>query len=264
MSTRGGRGNRRGRGRGTGGDGQPPPRDFSEDQSNVPVHDPQYSFAYVNPNQPQGRGTPSQPLGIQATGCCLLVQQAHIQNCETAQNKGEEPTDIVLFSNTHQSGDPMTKGKWVDGKSQQKAEEHRKRWEEYRNSHLSSDDSSQGLAVSERDMWLEANKDSKGHIYGFGSEVSTRSSSVKNYDAREMATRLNESVSNQLERENREPLLKKVDYLADVRKKDKSKIKMMWNFIKRHASGPSNEPPQNILSSDDEDGGDGAPPDGDD
>ena len=79
-----------------------------------------------------------------------------------------------------------------------------------------------------------------------------------------MATRLNESVSNQLERENREALLKKVDYLADARKKDKSKIKMMWNFIKRHASGPSNEPSPNILSSDDEDGGDGAPPDGDD
>ncbi|KAJ8420322.1 hypothetical protein Cgig2_021410 [Carnegiea gigantea] len=145
MSTRGGRGNRRGRGRGTGGDGQPPPRDFSEDQSNVPVHDPQYSFAYVNPNQPQGRGTPSQPLGIQAT-----------------------------------------------------------------------------------------------------------------------ATRFNESVSNQLERENREALLKKVDYSADARKKDKSKIKMIWNFIKRHAFGPSNEPPPNTLLSDDEDGGDGAPPDGDD
>lgn len=109
-------------------------------------------------------------------------------------------------------------------------------------------------------------------VYGFGSggsklksiarlSVSTRSSSVKNYDAREMATRLNESVSNQLERENREALLKKVDYLADARKKDKSKIKMMWNFIKRHASGPSNEPLPNILSSDDEDG---APLDGDD
>jgi len=68
MSARGGRGSRRGRGRCTGGNGQPPPQDFSEDQSNVPVHDPRYSSAYVNPNQPQGRGTPSQPLGIQATG----------------------------------------------------------------------------------------------------------------------------------------------------------------------------------------------------
>lgn len=150
-----------------------------------------------------------------------------------------------------------------------------KRLEEYRNSHLSSNDSLQGPALSERDMWVQANHDSKGRVYGFGSEgsklksiaqlsVSTRSSSVKNYDAREIAACLNESVSNQLERENREALLKKVDYLVDARKKDKSKIKMMWNFIKHYASGPSNELPPNILSSDDEDGGDGAPLDGDD
>ncbi|KAJ8423363.1 hypothetical protein Cgig2_026781 [Carnegiea gigantea] len=117
MSARGGRGNRRGRRRGSGGDGQPPPQDFSKDQSNVPVHDLWYSFAYFNPNQLQGRGTPSQPLGIQA---------------------------------------------------------------------------------------------------------------------------------------------------ADARKNDKTKIKMMWSFIKHHASGPSNEPPPNILSSHDEDSGDGASPDGDD
>ncbi|KAJ8423509.1 hypothetical protein Cgig2_023093 [Carnegiea gigantea] len=56
MSAHGG-----GRGRGSGGDGQPPPQDFLEDQS-------MSLFAYFNPNQPQGRGTPFQPLGFQATG----------------------------------------------------------------------------------------------------------------------------------------------------------------------------------------------------
>ncbi|KAJ8428004.1 hypothetical protein Cgig2_028281 [Carnegiea gigantea] len=124
-------------------------------------------------------------------------------------------------------------------------------------------------------MWVQANQDSKGPIYGFGSEssklksmarlsVSIRPSSVKNYDAGDIATRFNESVHNQVERESREALLKKVDYLADSRKKDKSKMKMMWDFIKRHTSGPSNEPPPHILSSDDEDDGNRAPPGGDD
>ncbi|KAJ8420850.1 LOW QUALITY PROTEIN: hypothetical protein Cgig2_021430 [Carnegiea gigantea] len=135
ISARGGRGSRRGRGRGTGGNGQPPPQDFSEDQSNVPVRDPRYSSAYVNPNQPQGRGTPSQPLGIQATGADFfstinvytndVKQESNVIysfRAKTAQNKGEEPTDIALFSDTHQSRDPKTKGKWVDGKSQRKAD----------------------------------------------------------------------------------------------------------------------------------------------
>ncbi|KAJ8421910.1 hypothetical protein Cgig2_007206 [Carnegiea gigantea] len=153
----GGRGSRRGRRRGTGGNGQPPPQDFSEDQSNVPVHDPRYSSAYVNPNQPQGRGTPSQPLGIQATGADFFImygrymplnpklssmiyagnqqllptlppqpenvdiKNAREEHIDTARNKGEEPTDIALFSDTHQSRDPKTKGKWVDAKSQRKA-----------------------------------------------------------------------------------------------------------------------------------------------
>ncbi|KAJ8423655.1 hypothetical protein Cgig2_033909 [Carnegiea gigantea] len=125
------------------------------------------------------------------------------------------------------------------------------------------------------DIWVQANHDSNGRVYGFGSKnskpkcmarllVSTRSSSVENYDAGKMAMRFNESVSNQVERKSREALLKKVDYLADVGKKDEGKMKMMWDFIKHHTSGPSNEPPPHILSSDDDDDGDGAPPDGDD
>ncbi|KAJ8423508.1 hypothetical protein Cgig2_023092 [Carnegiea gigantea] len=198
---------------------------------------------------------------MRCTGYACLAKK--IGN--TAQNKGEEPTDIILLSETHQSCDPKTKGKWVDGKSQQKAispyiiKKHGSMCilptsmhlsihfalvfplhgflHEERSSHLSSDDSSQGPVLSERDMWVQANQDSKGRVHGFGWEgsklksiarlsVSTRSSSVKNYDACEIATRFNESVSNQVERENREALLKKVDYLADARKKDKSKIKM--------------------------------------
>ncbi|KAJ8425572.1 hypothetical protein Cgig2_013918 [Carnegiea gigantea] len=141
MSARGGRGSRRGCGRGSSGDGQPSPQDFSADQSNVPS---------------QGRGTPSQALGIQATGANFFstygryiplnselssmiyagnqqqlptpppqpqnvdIENAREEHTDTSQNKGEEPTDIVLFSDTHQSRDPKTKGKWVDGKSQRK------------------------------------------------------------------------------------------------------------------------------------------------
>ncbi|KAJ8425571.1 hypothetical protein Cgig2_013917 [Carnegiea gigantea] len=101
-------------------------------------------------------GTPSQPLGIQATGADFFstygrykplnpellsmiyagnqqqlptlppqpqnvdIENAREEHTDTSQNKGEEPTDIVLFSDTHQSRDPKTKGKWVDGKSQRK------------------------------------------------------------------------------------------------------------------------------------------------
>ncbi|KAJ8421116.1 hypothetical protein Cgig2_026119 [Carnegiea gigantea] len=191
----GGRGDRReGRGKGSGGDGQPPPQNLLEDQSNVPVHNPRYEFTYFNPNQPQGRGAPSQPWGTQATESHINTNsESDIKCAEIGQNKGEEPTDIVLFSDTHQSRDPKTKGKWVDGKSQRKA----------------------GPALSERDMWVQANQDSKGRVYGFGSEVSklksiaqlsvfTQSSSVKNYDAHDIAMHFNESVCNQVEKENDE------------------------------------------------------------
>ncbi|KAJ8439597.1 hypothetical protein Cgig2_024184 [Carnegiea gigantea] len=229
MSARGGRGSRRGRGRGTGGNGQPPPQDFSEDQSNVPVHDPRMYGRYLplNPellsmicagnqqllptpppppqnvdienarekhtNVDEGGGSNNRNIKrcIEPDGDSYATLQKYWETPEfqklseqnrknrssnldgdgpskhscgarpmsawrrrlTARNKSEEPTDIALFSDTHQIRDPKTKGKWVDGKSQRKV---------------------------------------------------------------------------------------------------------------RHASGPSNEPPPNILSSDDEDGRDGAPPDGGD
>ncbi|KAJ8450676.1 hypothetical protein Cgig2_021148 [Carnegiea gigantea] len=84
-------------------------------------------------------------------------------------------------------------------------EEHRKRWQEYRSSHSSTDDSSQSPPLSERDIWVQGNLTSKGRVYGFGAEgvvmkqrsrlsVSSRSSSVNNYDARKMEMRLNESA----------------------------------------------------------------------
>ena len=38
----------------------------------------------------------------------------------------------------------------------------------------------------------------------------------------------------------------------------------MWDFIKRHTSGPSTKSPPHILSSDDEDHRDGTTGDGDD
>jgi len=52
-------------------------------------------------------------------------------------------------------------------------EEHQKRWGEYyRNSQPSIDDSSPGPPLSERDIWVQVNQDSKGCVYDFGSESS--------------------------------------------------------------------------------------------
>ncbi|KAJ8443079.1 hypothetical protein Cgig2_004284 [Carnegiea gigantea] len=96
-------------------------------------------------------------------------------------------------------------GNWVCKKSKLRLEEHMKRWQDYRSSHSSTDDSSQNPPLSERDIWVQGNLTSKGRVYGFGTEgvvmkqqsrlsASTRSSSVHNYDAREMAMRLNESA----------------------------------------------------------------------
>ena len=83
--------------------------------------------------------------------------------------------------------------------------EHRKRWQEYRSSHSSTDDSSQSHPLSERDIRVQGNLTGKGRVYGFGAEgvvmkqrshllVSSRSSSINKYDARLMAMRLNESA----------------------------------------------------------------------
>jgi len=61
------------------------------------------------------------------------------------------------------------------------------------------------VSILEHDFWVEQNLN-KGRLYGFDAEgvimkqqlrqsTSTRSSSINNYDAREMAIRLNESVA---------------------------------------------------------------------
>ena len=64
----------------------------------------------------------------------------------------------------------------------------------------------QDLQLSKRDLWVEANLNNKGRMYGFGAEglvmkqharhsfSATRSSFVNNYDPWEMAQRLNGSV----------------------------------------------------------------------
>jgi len=84
-------------------------------------------------------------------------------------------------------------------------EEHRKRWQEYKSSQPSTNDNSQCPPLSECDIWVQENLTGKGCVYGFGAErvvmkqrshlsILSSSSSVNNYDAREMAMRLNESA----------------------------------------------------------------------
>ena len=81
-----------------------------------------------------------------------------------------------------------------------------KRWEEYRNCQPSTAETTQDLPLSKYDLWVEANLNNKGCVYGFGVEglvmnqraqrsfFVTQSSSVNNYDPREMVQRLTESV----------------------------------------------------------------------
>ncbi|KAJ8433272.1 hypothetical protein Cgig2_001670 [Carnegiea gigantea] len=116
-----------------------------------------------------------------------------------------EPTVDELYKDTHMRRKKDNQGNWVCKKSELRLEEHRKRWQEYRSSHSSTDDNSQSPLLPERDIWVQGNLTRKGRVYGFGAEgvvmkqwsrlsVSSRSSSVNNYDAREMAMRLNESA----------------------------------------------------------------------
>ena len=146
-------------------------------------------------------------------------------------------------------------------------EEHMKRWQEYRSSHSSTDDSSQNPPLSERDIWVQGNLTSKGRVYGFGAEgvlmkqrsrlsASTRSSSVHNYDAREMAMRLNESVvkaaeeARQAEANHKEieDLRQQLAQEKAARKRDKEKVKSkiskLWKFFKSQQAGSSTAPPQ--------------------
>jgi len=82
--------------------------------------------------------------------------------------------------------------------------------------------------ISERDLWVAQNLNNKGRVYGFGSvglvmkqqsrrSTSARSSSVNNYDAREMAKRLNESVAKAAKDARQEELRRKIE--AEVTQK---------------------------------------------
>ena len=159
-----------------------------------------------------------------------------------------------------------------------------KRWQEYRSTQSSTDDSSQNPPLSERDIWVQGNLNSKGRVYGFGAEgvvmkersrlsVSTRSSSVHNYDAREMAMRLNESAVKAAEeaRQVNEAHQKEIEDLRKAieekevkfqhelaqekaarqrdKEKVKSKISKLWRFFKSQQAGSSAAPPED----DDED-----------
>jgi len=50
-----------------------------------------------------------------------------------------------------------------------------------------------------------------------GVSISSQSSSIKNYDVREIAIRFNESVSNQVHMQNRQAFVHQVQYLTDER-----------------------------------------------
>jgi len=163
-------------------------------------------------------------------------------------------------------------------------EEHMKRWQEYRSSHSSTDDSSQNPPLSERDIWVQGNLTSKGRVYGFGAErvvmkeqsrlsASTRSSFIHNYDAREIAMRLNESAVKAAEeaRQAKEAHHKEIEDLRKAieekevkfqhelaqekaaRQRDKEKVKSkmskLWKFFKSQQVGSSTTPPED----DDED-----------
>ena len=229
-----------------------------------------------------------------------------------------EPTVDELYKDTHCSKKTDNQGNWVCKKSELRLvrsysihmtmsclteygfnvinivihivvfvntqEEHTKRWQEYRSSNSSTDDSSQSLPLSERDIWVQGNLNSKGRVYGFGAEgvvmrersrmsVSSRSSSVNNYDAREMAMRLNETAVKAAEdaRQAEEARLREIQELRkQVQEKEaqfqhelaqekaarhrdkekvKSKISKLWRFFKSQQAGSSAAPPED----DDED-----------
>ena len=122
-------------------------------------------------------------------------------------------------------------------------------------------------------------------MYSFGAEgvvmkqrsrlsVSSCSSSINNYDAREMAMRLNESavkaaeearqkeiqdIRKQVEEEMRAKETKFQNELAQekaARQRDKEKVKSkiskLWRFIKSRQAGSSTTPPDTTPSEDDD------------
>ena len=110
-------------------------------------------------------------------------------------------------------------------------------WEENRNSQQATAETTQDLPLSECDIWVEANLNNKGCVYGLGAEgvvmkqharhsFSTTRSSVNNYDPREMAKRFNESVQKAAE-EARSQMRQELE--ADLTAKLTSQLKDEWN-----------------------------------
>uniref|UniRef100_A0A7C8ZQM8 Uncharacterized protein n=1 Tax=Opuntia streptacantha TaxID=393608 RepID=A0A7C8ZQM8_OPUST len=130
----------------------------------------------------------------------------------------------------------------------------------------------------ERDFWVAQNPNNRGRAYGFGSEglvmrqharrsTSTRSSSVNNYDVREMTQRLNESVAKAAEDARQEELRRKIEdelnkklsdkftkHLANAKAslektmkkqitKSESKVHRIMDFFKSQRTGSSSTVP---------------------
>ncbi|KAJ8429167.1 LOW QUALITY PROTEIN: hypothetical protein Cgig2_010117 [Carnegiea gigantea] len=147
--------------------------------------------------------------------------------------------------------------------------EHRNRWQEYRSSQPSTNGSSQSPPLSYRGIWAQGNLTSKGCVYGFGAEgvvmkqrshlsVSSRSSSVNNYDARKMATRLNESAVKATEEAHKKEM-------QDVRKQVEEEMRAKeakfenelaqekaTRFFKSQQAGSSTALPNTTPSGDDD------------
>jgi len=98
---------------------------------------------------------------------------------------------------------------------------HTQKWEQISNTQSSTDTTNEDT-ISESDFRVTQNLNNKSRICGFGSEglvmkeqlrrsTSARSSSVNNYDALEMAIRLNESVAKVAEDARQEELRRKIE-----------------------------------------------------
>ncbi|KAJ8445483.1 hypothetical protein Cgig2_031296 [Carnegiea gigantea] len=105
------------------------------------------------------------------------------------------------------------------------------------NSQMSTEDTSQRPQLPERDIWVHGNLNSMSRVYGSSDEevvmnrqsrrsVSTRSSSVNNYDSRTMTIRLNESVSKAVEDAREEELCKNIE--EDVTAKLTAQFNNHW------------------------------------
>ncbi|KAJ8439407.1 hypothetical protein Cgig2_001747 [Carnegiea gigantea] len=188
---------------------------------------------------------------------CLCMQATSLQR---------EPTIDELYKDTHMCRKKDNQGNWVCKKSELRLEEHIKRWQEYRSSHSFTDDSSQSPPLSERDIWVQGNLTSKGRMYGFGVEevvmkqrsrlsVSSRSSSVNNYNAHEMAMRLNKSAVKAAEEAHQKEIQDLHKQVEEKEAKFQHELaqEKAARFFKSQQAGSSTAPPNTTPSEDDDD-----------